>query len=72
MLLKAEVDPVSLCATAVRIRVVLSAMDHWKGVSMSTADDRRSGQSQREQGPYVAETYVTAIDQRYVIVDIPE
>ena len=36
------------------------------------ADDRRLGQSQREHGPYVAETSVTAIDQSLVVVDMPE
>ena len=37
-----------------------------------TGDARLSEHSQREQGPYVAETYVTAIDQSHIVVDIPE
>ena len=38
----------------------------------STRDDRTSRLPQLEQGPYVAETYATAIEQRHVIVDIPD
>ena len=35
-------------------------------------DDAATPGSGREPGPYVAETYATAIDQRQVVVDIPE
>ena len=35
-------------------------------------DDRTSRPPQREQGPYLAETYATAIEQRHVVVDIPD
>src|SRR4051794_17268539 len=37
-----------------------------------TGDSRMSRRPQRELGPYMAETYATAIEQSRVIVDIPE
>ncbi len=35
-------------------------------------DDRATQSGELEPGPYVAETYATAIDQRQVVVEIPE
>ena len=38
----------------------------------ATAVGQTSHMPQRERGPYVAETYATAIEQSYIVIDIPE